>query len=52
MEIDQNCHDLAEGESTRPLSFLVTAGQQLTMPSGEEDAAEIIDITKQLFQAH
>jgi len=49
MEIDQHRHDLTEGESARALSFPVTVGQQLTILSGGEDAAEIIDITKQLF---
>jgi len=49
MEIDQNRHDLAEGQPRGTLPLARAAGQELAMPGGQEQPAEIIDVAVQVF---
>ena len=49
MEIDQNRHDFTEGQATGPPPLAGTVRQELAMPGGQEQPAEVIDITEQVF---
>ena len=49
MEIDQNRHDLAEGQPRGPPPLARAIGQQLAMPGGQEQPAEIINVAKEVF---
>jgi hypothetical protein len=49
MEIDENRHDLPEGQPAGPLPFPFAAGQELAMPGGQEQPAEILDVAVQIF---
>ena len=44
---DQDRHDLAERQAAGLLPLVLTAGEELAMPSREERLADIIDITEQ-----
>jgi len=49
MEIDQNRHDLAKGQSRGSLPLARAVRQELAMPSREKLPAEIIDVAKEVF---
>lgn len=46
MEINQDRHDFTEGQTTGTPSLAGTFRQELTMPSGQEDLAELINVTE------
>jgi len=46
MEIKQDRHDFTEGQITGPPSLAGTLHQELTMPGGQEDLAELINVTE------
>ncbi|MCP5198123.1 MAG: hypothetical protein H6974_15315 [Gammaproteobacteria bacterium] len=49
MEVDQNRHDFAEGQTTGTPPLASAVRQELTMPGGQEPLAELIDVTEQVF---
>ena len=49
MEIDQNRHDLAEGQPRGPPALARAVRQEWAMPGREEQPAEIINVAKKLF---